>query len=373
MRRIKNGRLLALWNYHTIVGMIALVVFSAIYFIIFIGGEKTGSTPGLNLVEVRGVVAGISNEKGHKGDGDLLIELRGSEVRYRSDNPYPSKFRSGSKTPDVVKVGTVVVLDVEKDETLRKPRMHRIRGYLWREFVGLEADGIVHLAPADHYAWHEENRRVGSWLIPGMALLGLIAVIGGYRKRLKELMNPGTKFSPALGKQIKTLHSKSSWYSDTVGNVDFLRLVHGRFGDRPRQKLAGTFVSFLFLLPIPALFIWVLSSEPVPFEHWGGDQWILALLAPASVLFATFCFYHIGGEFEFNGTSIILRRRGIESNQIAIDEITSAEFREDRYDNRFLTISSERKKMTILIDPELDAEMARAKREVESWTIDLGG
>ncbi len=133
------------------------------------------------LVRVSGVVAWARNEKGHKHDVDLLVAMKNSEIRMKSDSPYPSKFRFGSRTPDVLKEGQDIEFILNRSEMEGAPRKHRFQGYEWREFVGMSSSGVVHLTPKNHERWHEENHKLGRIMLPIFAALGLVLFVYGWR------------------------------------------------------------------------------------------------------------------------------------------------------------------------------------------------
>ena len=134
-----------------------------------------------SLIELTGLVTEAREEGGSKY-GDLLIQISNSDIQYRSPMAYPSEFKYGSRSAENLRPGTRIVLQLEESEHKAPPRKHRIKGYKWREFVGLTSGDTIHLAPGNHEKYEQRNDNLGKYFLPLMCLLGAILAVDGIRK-----------------------------------------------------------------------------------------------------------------------------------------------------------------------------------------------
>jgi hypothetical protein len=132
------------------------------------------------LVTVNGTVLRAENEKGHKGDVDLVVTLQDDDVRLLSSMPYPQKFTFGSKTPEEIKKGERVTFVLNRREWEDPPKKNHRQGYLWREFVGMSTSRAVHLTPQDYEQWNLGNQRLGRFMFPVFLVIGLYLIGEGY-------------------------------------------------------------------------------------------------------------------------------------------------------------------------------------------------
>ena len=173
-------KLSAFLNFFSIIGIIAFTIFASGAFHLFFL-----SKPALDaeLVTLNATLLRVEIERNLRGDSALVMTLQGSNVRLRSDNPYPSKFKYGSRTPEILKEGERVTFILNKRETERLPRNHRSRGYLWREFVGMSTPSAVHLTPEDYEQWYLKNQKVGKFVCLILSSLGIFLIIAGYKAK----------------------------------------------------------------------------------------------------------------------------------------------------------------------------------------------
>lgn len=164
-----------------VLGAMSFVLFAIVGFQFFFPTKP----PPDDLASVDGIVSGAWNEKGHKGDPELVVSLDGTDVRMRSSHPYPSKFRFGSRTPDHLRSGERVTFLLHRSELERAPRKHRLHNYRWREFVGMSGESSVHLTPENHESWHQGNRAMGRVFFPILSLVGMFLFFQGYLARGK--------------------------------------------------------------------------------------------------------------------------------------------------------------------------------------------
>ena len=127
-----------------------------------------------------------AREEGGSRYGDLLIRIDTSDIHYRSPMAYPSEFMYGSRSAEVLRPGTKITLHIEESEHNAPPRKHRIKGYEWREFVGLKSGDTIHLAPSDHENYERRNDKLGSYFFPLISLLGVVLAFDGMRKQFAE-------------------------------------------------------------------------------------------------------------------------------------------------------------------------------------------
>lgn len=133
------------------------------------------------LIELTGLVTEVREEGGSKY-GDLVVKIDTSDIHYRSPMAYPSEFKYGARSAEALKPGTKIILHLEESEYNAPPRKHRIKGYKWREFVGLKSADTIHLEPSNHEKFERQNDKLGKYLFPLLSLLGVVLFFDGIRK-----------------------------------------------------------------------------------------------------------------------------------------------------------------------------------------------
>ena len=131
-----------------------------------------------NLVEVEGIVKEVKTE-GLGRKQDLLIKLEDDELWYRSPLSYSSAFKYGTETVNHLKPDTLVSISIKEVDHSDEPRRHRLKGYLWKEFVSLHSSNDIHLAYEDHISWDRNNDRLARLSLPIMSILGLVLFVNG--------------------------------------------------------------------------------------------------------------------------------------------------------------------------------------------------
>ena len=175
-------KLSAFLNGYTILWSIPFALFAFLAYLSFFPLK-----PALDaeLVTVKGTLLRAETEIGLRRTQSLVVTLQGDDVQMRSRLVYPSKFKFGLRTPDVLKKGEPVTFVLNKSEMERLPRTDS-NGRQWREFVGMSTSSAVHLTPEDFEQGHLENRNLGKILGPIMCLLCVFIIIMGYNLERKR-------------------------------------------------------------------------------------------------------------------------------------------------------------------------------------------
>ncbi len=140
-----------------LVGAFAFVCFGGLSIHFF---TKDSSDSRQKLVEIDGILKEAKTE-GMGSKQDLLIQLEGDDLWYRSPMSYPTKFTYGSNTQNILKSGSKIAFGIEALEHEEEPKKHRLNGYYWREFVQMKSQEVSHLTYDDHLAWDKNNDRLG--------------------------------------------------------------------------------------------------------------------------------------------------------------------------------------------------------------------
>jgi len=165
-----------------IVGIFTFICFGglSIHFL-----TKDSSDSRQPLFEIDGIIKGVKIE-GIGSKQDLLIQLEGNDLWYRSPMSYPTKFTYGSSTKDRLESGSKVTLGIEELEHREEHKKHRLKGYYWREFVQMYSSEVSHLTYEDHLTWDKNNDKLGRILVSFLALGGLYLLIQGAYKLSKQ-------------------------------------------------------------------------------------------------------------------------------------------------------------------------------------------
>ena len=348
-------------NKASLVGCLSLPIWVLFSFISFSGGEEDPQDLEL-LVSVEGTFAELSIDEVGKTRKDLQVRLKESELWYVTSLTYPSKFLFGENTSEHLAEGVKVTVILEPEEYERDPRRNRLTGMNWKTLVGLTVDGVVHLDPADHYLADSENTALGKVMMPVFVALSLVLIIGGYFKEKKARRGApigADLFAPSVKRE------------GSVELVESLKLILGTFREPAARKWKEYVGAAIFGLLIPGGAIFVLLTEAKSFESWDADQWTLVAIGMGSLIMGFYLLYRSGESFEFTGTEIIVRRRGSEVTRISIDLIESVELTADHHDNRFMKIKSRGQDFNILLFPELEQAVHRARLETQEIALDI--
>jgi hypothetical protein len=192
-------KLSALLNGFSILGIGIIAFFAFLAFHSFFPSRPVLDT---ELVTVNATFLYAKNDKmvgRSAGPTHLIVVLQDDNVQMRSVVAYPSKFKFGLRTPEVIKEGEPVTFILNKSEMERPPKKEMINGQQWREFVGMRTPSAVHLTPEDHAQWRLENQRLGKFLYPALCSMVIVSIIIGYkvtRKSQLKAQQPPTSGSP---------------------------------------------------------------------------------------------------------------------------------------------------------------------------------
>ncbi len=148
-----------------------------------------------------------------------------------------------------------------------------------------------------------------------------------------------------------------------VREFDFLRLLRGRFNEPLTNKVFLTILFLVFGIAAPALFVWVLLHDAIPINAWSPDQWTLAALIPCMMILGLWIFVYIGGEYEFTGDQVTLRRRGIIVGQMRFDDVMSVDYSKGHKGHKWFTLYDGRHKLIVIVFPELDRALRGTMQE----------
>ena len=300
-------------NKASLIGILSLPLWIIWGYVVFTEAEK--EPPNLDsLLAVEGVLSGHAIEDVGKSRQDFRVLFQQADLWYVSSLTYPSKFLHGAATSDHLAAGLPATVYLEPEEHEREPRRNRITGMRWKTMVGLTVDGVVHLNPADHYRADQENSALGKLIIPIFAFLSVVLIVGGYFKEKKARRGAPVgagSFAPSVRRE------------GSLERVELLKLVSGHFQEPVARRWKEYIGAIIFGVLVPIGVVFVIVVEAKPFEEWSGDQWTLVAMGIGSLFLGFYLLYRSSESFEFTGTDIIIRRRGLDVTRIAIDLIES--------------------------------------------------
>ena len=142
----------------------------------------------------------------------------------------------------------------------------------------------------------------------------------------------------------------------------YLPTIRGRFADSGVRLVASYVSGAFFLLITPSIFVYALFERGVPSWPLSSDEWACAILILASISVGVFLWLSADVEYEFTGSEIVHRVRGIERRRISLASISHAKIKTLPHRTKVLRLQVAGRSYDILLVPSLAKYFAPSQK-----------